>query len=104
MANAREYHTATLLPSGKILVIGGWGVTGFLASAEVYDPAMGTWASTGNMTEARRSHTATVLPSGRVFVTGGEDAAGFLASTEVYDPDSGSFAVPHPIRSLLGRP
>lgn len=39
MATARDFHTATLLPTGKVLVAGGEGP---LASAELYDPALGT--------------------------------------------------------------
>ena len=40
LTNARAYHTATLLPNGKVLVAGG-RVTGdvYLSSAELYDPA-----------------------------------------------------------------
>ena len=37
-------HTATLLPNGKVLVAGGFGNSGYLASAELYDPASGTWS------------------------------------------------------------
>jgi hypothetical protein len=36
MASFRYGHTATLLPNGKVLVLGGWGVRGVLATAEVY--------------------------------------------------------------------
>ena len=39
---ARKYHTATLLPSGKVLVAGGWDSNSVeLATAELYDPATG---------------------------------------------------------------
>ena len=44
----RDNHTATLLPNGKVLVAGGRG-GGFLASAELYDPATGTWTATGSL-------------------------------------------------------
>ena len=41
----RANHTATLLPSGEVLVAGGYDVNGsLLASAEVYNPATGTWS------------------------------------------------------------
>src|SRR5436190_1875396 len=44
MATARFWHTATPLPDGRVLVAGGYGSSGFLASAEIYDPASGTWS------------------------------------------------------------
>ena len=34
-------HTATLLPDGRVLVIGGYDEWGHLAQAEVWEPAMG---------------------------------------------------------------
>jgi len=42
----RYFHTATLLPDGKVLVAGGWNL---LDSAELYDPATGRWNPTGSM-------------------------------------------------------
>ena len=47
LATARCIHTATLLPSGKVLLAAGYNYNiGFLASAELYDPAAGTFAPT----------------------------------------------------------
>src|SRR6266550_2428090 len=40
---ARGFHTATLLHNGIVLVAGGFGANSYLASAELYDPASGTW-------------------------------------------------------------
>ena len=48
-------HTATLLLNGQVLVSGGANITGSLATAELYDPATGTWMATGSMAVARTS-------------------------------------------------
>ena len=72
LATARLYHTATLLPNGKVLVAGGVDNIGAsLSSAELYDSATGNWSSTGSLGTARYDHTATLLPNGTVLVAGG---------------------------------
>ena len=92
LATARYFHTATLLPNGKVLVAGGYDSDGgYLASAELYDPASGTWTATGSLATARDGHTATLLPNGKVLVAGGYSNGGYLASAELYDPASGTW-------------
>jgi N-acetylneuraminic acid mutarotase len=96
LAQAREYHTATLLPNGKVLVVGGHGDNpnepiADLASAELYDPSTRTWSATGSLTDRRQQHTATLLPDGRVLVVGGNQFAFDLASAELYDPATGTW-------------
>jgi hypothetical protein len=91
MRVGRRNHTATLLPSGKVLVTGGQTEDeSVLASAEVYDPDLGTWSPAKPMHETRHLHTATRLASGRILVTGGRsDPSGssrFIAMAEEYDP------------------
>jgi hypothetical protein len=80
MTAARSLHTATLLPSGKVLVAGGGDDN---STAEVYDPATGYFSITGGMEIGRSGHTATLLPNGSVLVAGGGIFAG-LASAELY--------------------
>ncbi len=88
---ARSFHSATLLPNGKVLVAGGWGSSGRLASAQLYDPVAGTWAVTGSLVTAHDSCTATLLPNGKVLVEGGY-GTGYLAIAELYDPATGTWA------------
>jgi large repetitive protein len=73
-----------------VLAVGGLNAGGSLASAEVYDPALGTWAATGSLTTARYNHTATCLPNGQVLAAGGRNAGGYLKSAELYQPRSAS--------------
>lgn len=89
MATARVFHTATLLPNGKVLVAGGQDDNDFLATAELYDPATSTWTTTDSMTKAREMHSATLLPNGNLLIAGGGNSTGALASAELYDPASG---------------
>ena len=79
MAAARTFHTATLLPSGKVLVAGGGGEN---STAEIYDPATGSFSTTSGMEIGRSGHTATLLPNGSVLVAGGGILAG-MASAEL---------------------
>jgi len=86
MITGRFLHTATLLPSGKVLVTGGTDGANALSSAELYDPALNTWSATGSLSPARYGHTATLLLSGKVLVTGGTSGGNYLSSAELYDP------------------
>ncbi|MGD0601768.1 MAG: kelch repeat-containing protein [Terriglobales bacterium] len=98
MAMGRFLHTATLLQSGKVLIVGGalTSTSDPVATAEVYDPATGIFTMTGAMKTAREQHTATLLADGRVLIVGGATSAGPsgpTATAEVYDPSTGSFSV-----------
>ena len=92
MTAPRKYQTATLLPSGKVLVVGGenedsTGGIDLLTSAELYDPAAGTFTATGSTTTTRTLHTATLLRDGTVLIAGGGAFAdSVLASAELYTP------------------
>ena len=94
----RYGHTATLLANGKVLVAGGRDriappLFGLADSAELYDPATGTWSSTGNLNTSRSGHTATLLANGQVLVAGGVTTDYIqLDSTELYDPATGMWS------------
>jgi hypothetical protein len=88
---ARAAHTATSLPSGDILLIGGMTEGGgSLASAERFDPRDNSVREVGSLAKARAGHTATLLPDGRVLVAGGYDGE-YLSSVEVFDPATNRF-------------
>jgi N-acetylneuraminic acid mutarotase len=99
MTTNRSSHTATLLPNGKVLVVGGTVQSGFfpttLGTAELFDPVAGTWTPTGSLNVPRSGHTATLLANGKVLVAGGSiyDINTFtstnMPSAEIYDPASG---------------
>ncbi len=78
---SRDWHTATMLFNGKVLVAGGTVGGGSSITTELYDPASNTWAAAGNMATGRSSHNAVLLPNGKVLVV-----AGVTATAELYDP------------------
>jgi hypothetical protein len=87
MTTARRSHTATLLPDGRVLVAGGHGPRGELASAELYDPSTGTFAPTGDMISggnASGGGRAILLPNGQVFIA-------VNLTAQLYEPATGTF-------------
>jgi N-acetylneuraminic acid mutarotase len=108
---ARNQHTATVLPDGKVLVVGGYGGVVLpspgvvpssgvsYSSAELYDPISRAWTPTGSLHSGRYCHTATLLPNGKVLVVGGYDVQIIggnsidiaVTYAELYDPATGSW-------------
>jgi hypothetical protein len=101
MLTGQESHMASPLVNGKVLVAGGavevFGNDGgsyttvALDDAELYDPATGTFTTTGKMTIPRVNHTATVLPDGEVLMAGGSWDTSVGISADLYDPSTGTF-------------
>lgn len=93
MSTPRGNHTATLLDSGKVLVVGGYSTEGETATAELYDPATNTWSPAASALTASDSHAATPLYSGKVLVTGGKTyASGALRNAQEYDPATNTWS------------
>jgi hypothetical protein len=91
MVVARNGQSATLLLDGRVLIVGGTADR----SAELYDPATGTFSLTGSMAESQPGATATLLRDGRVLIAGGTDGSLYenpVASAELYDPKTGIFS------------
>ncbi len=100
MQAAREFHTATLRNDGTVLVAGGTDFTSVVAgstqgefvpesaaTAELFNPASGSFTPTTNMGNARARHAAILLPTGEVLVTGGINTSGgtnSLATAELF--------------------
>jgi hypothetical protein len=87
-------HTpnAILLEDGRVMIAGGYdGITGAIASIELYDPGKGIFVDGGNMAMKRACHTLTALSNHRVLIAGGhDDSTVYLSSAEIYDPLEGN--------------
>ncbi|NVN90125.1 MAG: hypothetical protein HXX11_05920 [Desulfuromonadales bacterium] len=103
LTTVRTQATATLLKNGKVLITGGEQadpgcqtcIVGIiLKSAELYDPVMGAFSATGNMSAGRVGHTATLLQNGKVLITGGaiNYSGSGTGDAELYDPITGTFS------------
>jgi hypothetical protein len=78
-----------------VLVAGGEAsATSSIDTAELYDPATGTWSPAGTMASARERHVQELLADGKVLVAGGfypDSTIHFVAGAELYDPSSNSW-------------
>jgi Galactose oxidase, central domain/Kelch motif len=93
MNEPRALHTATRLPGGLILIVGGLRPNGSYSSdAEIFNSKSRTFSQTGTMPIARGGHTATLLRNGNVLVAGGyADGGKALASALLFNPSTSTF-------------
>ena len=102
----RSGATTTLLQDGTILITGGEDAGGQVNTAEIYNPADGTFTPTTafaggtNMNIARSQHTATLLSNGDVVIAAGATGVGTPTPVtnrlEIYSPSSHSFSFVSP--------
>ncbi|QBB69348.1 hypothetical protein ELE36_02580 [Pseudolysobacter antarcticus] len=85
MAQALYNHTATLLPTGQVLIT-------TVNGAQLFDPRAGVFLPTGAMAAQQDVATATLLPSGKVLIAGTSFPPPY-ASAELYDPVLNQFGV-----------
>lgn len=91
---------ATLLEDGRVLVEGGDASNVQempLATAELYNPATGSFTRTGSLAVARDTQSAVLISGGLVLVVGGDGH-----TAELYDPKTGAFSETGPAIVALG--
>lgn len=96
MLKGRTYHRATLLPSGNVLVTGGYLNTEerSTSTCEIYDMKTNAWREAQRMSLGRCGHVQLRLPDGRVVVIGGStDRYEPLRSCEIYDEANAKWAL-----------
>jgi hypothetical protein len=105
MLEPRSGHTATLLPDGRVLIVGGMRRNqDFYKSAELYDPSTGKFQATGEMSVGRVGQIAVLLSTGKVLIAGGWVGQGGTDSAELYDPGTGKFTAISKMTIRRGRP
>lgn len=72
----RMAHTATPLPDGRTLLVGGWSTSENRTTplAELWDPAAHRFLPAGTLQAGRHDHAAVLLKDGRVLIAGGKEA------------------------------
>ncbi|MFZ6735055.1 DUF6531 domain-containing protein, partial [Undibacterium sp. Ji42W] len=89
LIQARSYHSATLLPNGKVLIIGGVDASGnVVTTLEQYDPDSDKFSYLANPgLIARSGHTTTLMADGKLLIAGGTDSRQrLLYEAELYNP------------------
>lgn len=94
MAVARMAHTATSMPDGRVLIVGGFNnEQDAVHGAAMYEARTGVFTPIARMVAVRHSHTATLLPNGKVLIVGGYTAGNSVSATaELYDPLTNKFS------------
>ena len=110
MGTSRILHGASVLSDGRVMVAGGTStltpdvtaaITGTLQSAEIFNPATGTWSNTQSIGGRRLAPALTLLPNGNVMVSGGVAvtiffglpiAASSTTAVQLWNPNTNSWS------------
>lgn len=109
MGTRRAGHAASLLGNGRVLVVAGArdladvakAITGLLRSAELYNPATGTWSSTASISNSVLGPSLTTLANGKALVAGGAKvntlfgiplSVTSVKTCQIYDPATGRWS------------
>jgi len=95
LSNARFGAAASLLPDGRVLIVGGFDGSNLSAASETYNPTFDFFFNSGNLAVARYHPTATLLNNGKVLVAGGSTCISPgcpVASAELYDESHNAFS------------
>lgn len=88
-------HTATVLPSGDVLVAGGEPPSAVdTARVQRWAHEKEKWCLAGQLKTSRKAHTATLLKDGSVLFAGGASAGMTEASAERWTPAKGECVEP----------
>lgn len=122
LQTGRAFHTATPLPDGRILLVGGISSETAASNcapagsncrnlaatdtADIYDPRTGRVFAAGSLSRPRAFHAAAALADGRVVIVGGSGSGKLntlapfpvvpdsaIRDIEVYDPATNTFGV-----------
>jgi Galactose oxidase, central domain/Kelch motif len=107
LVTPRAVHTATLLPSGEVLLVGGCTVDSCElddggATTELFDPRANRFRAGPRLMTPRDGHAAIALRGGGVLVVGGWTPSGATATAERFDGTR--FVRTGPMRVARGAP
>jgi hypothetical protein len=99
LKTARRFHTATLLPDGRVLIAGGQSGSATTNAVDILDVANRQVVEAAWMQVPRFAHYAAYVPGVGAIALGGQNGARVLADVEVFDPTANLWRTLRPLRS-----